>query len=110
MEHTPLDIRNIDFGNRQLDFFLSDEKTFSKMISESLPYRTCWNAVYQTLLRIGVVERLLPGKPELFAEAQNQAVLWCPEAGGEKLESLMRVAVALNHFAEKRLTLTAGVG
>ena len=114
MEHSPIDILNVEFGNKALDLFLQDEKLFVKMLNESRPFRFCLHNAYTTIQKMGELPvwwRLKNGRlSEEAQEPYHRAIEWwdenCPNSNTTELT---QCALVLNHFAEKRLELTAGV-
>ena len=111
MEHTEQDIRNIEFGNKALDFWLQDEKGFIEKINKSMPYRYCLKSVYQTLIKLGElpVYWKFKGENELIDNARRMAVAWWdPECEHSNVDEMTVCLLVVNTIAEKRLAVTTG--
>ena len=110
MEHTEYDIKNIDFGNRQLDSWISDEDFFRKLLLLSKPLRwVLGSAVYCTLLKL---EQIVPfskldqqTREDYIAEAER----WAEGNECKDYPQIAKCLLVLSTLADKRLKITSGI-
>lgn len=111
MEHRPLDISAINFGNFMLGKWLQDEEKFWKGLIASLPQQICMVSAYDSLVRVGELPKWSwkGMKGENIDKAKETALQWCPDAESNKLNRLIQAVLVLNNLAEKKLSVTTGV-
>ena len=109
MEHTDIDIANIEFGNKQLNQFLENEEAFRYLVLHSPPYLECFRDVYKTLEKLGELPPYYGNdKNENIIQAKEQAKEWCPNGSETKINAIARCVLVISHLAEKRLSVTTG--
>lgn len=110
MEHTEQDIKNIDFGNRQLDNWLMDEDMFKKMLLFSNPLR--WiigSVVYGTLSKLGELVTWEKTDEQSRGEYIQMAIGWEGGIDQKKTLQIAKSLMVLSTLAEKRLITTTGL-
>lgn len=108
MEHTDVDISAINYGNRQLDNWLSHEKSFVRMIIHSEPMRVCMTNVFHTLVKFGELQPFDKINSSMFEDALQRSKEWDATSSGFKGVQLMKCILSLDKLAEKRLSVTIG--
>lgn len=100
------DIKNIDFANRALDFYLRDEKSFIQRLGQSMPYLYCINMAYTTLHSFGELPnwwRKETKEMDFVKDAVKRAIDWYFTAPDYKIDMLTRAILVLEKLAEKRI-------
>lgn len=111
MEHTEQDIRNIDFGNRQLDNWLINEDSTRNLIVNSKPLRWIISCeVYNTLRKLGELLKWENTPEDVKAEYISEAMNWEGVLQKtDKTEQVARCILVFARLSEKRLEKTSGI-
>lgn len=109
IEHTELDISNINYGNFCLGQWLENESLFVNKLIHSETMRICLVNVYGTLVKLKELPKFDKLNQDTFNETLKRSKDWDATSSGIKGVQLMKSILVLDKLAEKKLAVTAGI-